>query len=240
VSARHFEIIKRPGLIVPEAALRRRSICYSGSPPPILTYRANSQVGGGGTHTHSGLTFGPADPKRSIIVAFTGLNGVNGTVSSVTIGGVSASLVVRQQSQGLSTGVFIYIAAVPNGTSGSVVLGGVSASDWGSSVAVYSVLNLRSLIAADTGTDTTNVGGSVSTSVSVPSNGVVVSTSYALGDSTNGTLSGVVRDFTVAFSGARQSAGSLTVKSATTLTTGASFSGGSGFYNPSIATASFR
>lgn len=71
------------------------------------------------TYTFSSQPFGSASSDRIVIVSVLGYGGSASTISSVTIGGVSATI-IRQQSTGTTT-LGIAAAAVPTGTTGNVV-----------------------------------------------------------------------------------------------------------------------
>lgn len=70
-----------------------------------------------------GVSIGDADPDRHVILAI-GLSASTRTVSTVTIGGVSASRVsdgvTEAQQQGSTTTVEMWIAAVPTGTTANI------------------------------------------------------------------------------------------------------------------------
>ncbi len=77
------------------------------------------------TYTYTGLNFGPANTKRVLACGFAGRETAGGvTISSVTIGGVSATLAPSSNTEdatNLLIGAFYY-AAVPTGASGNVVV----------------------------------------------------------------------------------------------------------------------
>lgn len=77
-------------------------------------------------YTFSGKSFGTASSDRYIIVGIQGgINTTGGqTISSVTIGGVTATLVVQLQTSitNVSVRSALFIAAVPTGTTGDVVV----------------------------------------------------------------------------------------------------------------------
>lgn len=96
------------------------------------------------TYTFSGENLGTADSARYIIVGFVGRRStvVSCAINSVTIGGVSATIVHTQQSADTSFLAGIAIAAVPTGTSGDVVF------TWNGTMtrmafATYRVLNVN-------------------------------------------------------------------------------------------------
>lgn len=95
-------------------------------PLPTITYLANLiDPGNETTYSFGGASFGAAAADRAIAVTIHGAAVVSGReVSSVTIGGVSASRLVNQTvGTGIITAVTtseIWIASVPTGTSGTV------------------------------------------------------------------------------------------------------------------------
>jgi len=109
------------------------------------------------TYTYSSVNFGSASADRKIICAVNGQADDGGarTISSLTIGGVTATINVQISNSGSMQG--ICIASVPTGTSGDVVLtfsGGMGNAD----IALYSTTGVGSTTATDTGTSTAEVG----------------------------------------------------------------------------------
>lgn len=102
-------------------------------------------------YTFSSQAFGDAHTTRQILVAAGGHRDNRG-VSSITIGGVTASN-VKTQGQGAGGTIALYIAAVPTGTSGDVVITWDGATGGGSSVAVWRLVGLSA-----TATDTDGEG----------------------------------------------------------------------------------
>lgn len=218
-------------------SLRRRSITYSGAPPPTFLVKPTTAdfvvtTSSGGSHNHSGLSFGPASANRALIASVnTGIS-----PSSLTIGGVAATRVVRQSVSGQGSAE-LWIALVPSGTSGNVVLPNQSAG-YISAVALYAVINLRSLTAFDTAGDSGNP--SVSMSLSVPGQGVAIASIRASGSPIRTAWSGVSEDFDSVLSGRTiSSGGSYSATSATTRSITATITNDSLFTAASCA-ASFR
>jgi hypothetical protein len=146
---------------------------------PSMTYvTATSNTGTSlSTVTFAGVSLGAAASNRKIVVAWGG--GGNYTLSSATIGGVSASAIVSDaQSTNLRVGIII--ADVPTGTTGDVVLNFSSAAVSRPTIAVYRVVDLASSTAHATASDTTASSGVVSTTINVPANGFVIASSYDL------------------------------------------------------------
>lgn len=76
------------------------------------------------TCPYTGVSFGAADPSRYIIACVgAGSNGgVPGSLNSITIGGVTATLIVTITGSSNIDRVGIYSALVPTGTSGDIVI----------------------------------------------------------------------------------------------------------------------
>lgn len=73
------------------------------------------------TYTFSSVNFGEAFMRRRIVVGIVGSQGTNNrTITSVTIGGVAASIAVQANNSGRRVG--LAWASVPTGTSGDVVV----------------------------------------------------------------------------------------------------------------------
>ncbi len=155
--------------------MRRRHICYAGGPPLILTYLGSQQNTSGDGSTHPGMNFGPANPKRYLIaaIAYSSLT----AITSVTIGGVTATQLVAVVSSFQNARSAFFIAAVPTGTSGDVT---VNAGSGGvSSVALYSVINLQSPTAVAT---TSSFGSSpLSMSLNGTNGGFILASAYMSG-----------------------------------------------------------
>ena len=145
-----------------------RRISYE-KPPATMTYTATgTSLASSKTHTHSGLSFGAADQSRYLVVAIATIVSTT-NLSTVTIGGVSASLIARPAVLA-STCCELWGALVPTGTSGSVVF--TNTNTMGTSVVdVFSLVNLISTTATATSTD---LSSPVSTSVVVPDNGFLI------------------------------------------------------------------
>lgn len=120
-------------------------------------------------------TWAAVGPGRVIVanVMSTGIAGGT-TLNSVTIGGISATILVAIMDTGDVTIAAIAVAFVPTGTSGDVVVT-FSSQMVHCSVDVVTLYNVASVTPTFTGTDTTNISSSVSVaSVTVESGGVVL------------------------------------------------------------------
>jgi len=119
-------------------------LSYGGSAPDaIIAFLQATQIGTDlTTYTFSGQNFGTANTARYIIVSISGRAAAARTISSVTIGGVSASAVVSNPSADGTNRAAIYVAAVPTGTSGDVVITW-SAGMVRCQIGLYSALNIN-------------------------------------------------------------------------------------------------
>lgn len=123
----------------------------------------------GSSYTFSSQNLGTADAARYIIVGIGARWGAAPTsVTSVTVGGVSATEVVQLGPAGNVAA--IYIAAVPTGTTGDVV---VTLSDTmlRCVIHLYRVVNIASATASDTDS---NAAATPTMSIDVPAGGFAV------------------------------------------------------------------
>lgn len=113
---------------MPVPGIRAAIAAALGSAAFSLTFGSSAvQDSPSAPHSFTGMTIGaaPAGGETRHVVAAVGLMHNNaGTIDSVTIGGVSATLVVGNTSGAFGSGasVALYIAAVPTGTTATVVV----------------------------------------------------------------------------------------------------------------------
>ena len=82
--------------------------------------QSNTQSSTTGTVTFTGVSFGSViSPQRYIVISVAWVSSSN-TLSSATIGGVSAT--INAQDNNIAGRTAIIIANVPTGTSGTVIL----------------------------------------------------------------------------------------------------------------------
>lgn len=136
-------------------AAGKTAVAYSFTDSEIQT--ANQTI-----FTFSSMAYGAADDSRIVVVTVSAcFNNVYGTISSATIGGVSATIICQgdQQDGGTSsidtsmTG--IVAAAVPTGTSGDVVITlsrSINSSGRGVGIGVYRLSGPGVVAADETGT----------------------------------------------------------------------------------------
>ena len=136
--------------------------------PLVLTYLDYGEATSGREHT--GMSFGAASAGRYLVAVGHVRQTSGSDQSSVTIGGVSATIVV--QSGGSLNRSFIAIALVPTGTSGTVSWSG---SAQASAVELYSLTGLQSTTPHDTATDSSTSNDDVQTlDLNVPEGGAVM------------------------------------------------------------------
>lgn len=144
-----------------------------------------------GTGTNKSFTsqnFGTADATRRIICAVNWRKDVAGSVlSSVTIGGVSAT--IHTQTDGVVTrqGTALVSALVPTGTSGNVDCVWASSGSRTSVVALWRQINesVASPFASNTATASSLT---VSTTINIPSGGSLYTTATTSTTATNPTF----------------------------------------------------
>tara|TARA_R110002020_G_scaffold467684_1_gene691461 strand:+ start:358 stop:1017 length:660 start_codon:yes stop_codon:yes gene_type:complete len=186
-------------------------------------------------YTFSGVALGTAATNRHIVIAATTAGGSAADASSVTVGGVSASLVVRASGSD-HTRAELWIASVPSGTTGDVVITWSGTKDrcgyaaW----AMYGA----SASASDTATDSDTTP---SFTIDVPANGYLIAGAGFNGPSSvpTATWTGVTEDYdetTKPNSG--QTGGSVALATAASGRT-VSFSPSSGLSLCAMAAASF-
>ena len=133
------------------------------------------------TYTLAGVGIGTPAPDRLVVAVVMGRAGAGRTISSVTIGGVTATAAITSGSQNNPTG--IYYALVPSGTTATVVAtfsGGLVRM----AVAIYSLTGYRNMVPAATGQDY-NSTTTLSTTLNRPADAVVVAGALT---SSNGTF----------------------------------------------------
>jgi hypothetical protein len=132
------------------------------------------QDGASSPSTWSNAPIGEADTNRRVVVLLyqRQANSGSNTASAVTIGGISASLIVSRNN--ISRGhVDIWSAIVPTGTTASIVVTWIQGGGDGKLVASYSLYGTSSTI-YNTNTNKNGSGLTVSTTVDVIAGGFVL------------------------------------------------------------------
>jgi hypothetical protein len=139
------------------------------APEAFLTPTDHSS---GGSTTFTGLNTGAAHVDRYVVVsisAFMSEGGSMATFTAVSIGGVSATLLV-QDNPGTYQYVGIWIAAVPTGTSANVVI--TSTGHTRFSIQVYRLVGVTSIVPHDTDITIEQIN------LDIPANGAAIMLSH--------------------------------------------------------------
>ena len=158
-------------------------ILITGSQPVELTYQATfgNEVN---TSSYSFLAqpIGAADDRDLVLVVIQQDRNGASSVSSVTIGGVTATMRVETNSSLGQQYLGIWSAVVPTGTTAdvSVVFTGIGNRAGG---AIYTAKNVTDIAGGNT--YVTTASPAVFTSVDIPANGVVLCASSTQSNTTN-------------------------------------------------------
>lgn len=168
-------------------------------PPSISYITVVSDDSNLTTYTFSGVSFGSSTERSLVIVGVSGRQGSNIQVSSVTIGGTSATEITKSNAENACTGIY---AAAATGTSGNIVVTFNSGAD-AAAIGVWAAYNLTSTSAFSSASANDTLT-TVSANINTPSSGIVV----AVGSINSGTLrtvtwTGVTERYDAAFSSTR-------------------------------------
>ncbi len=148
------------------------------------------------TYTYSSQNLGAADPNRWIVVCVYGVHNLARSLSTVTVGGVSASSLIQAEGSSVYRHVSIWVAQVPTGTTGDIVV------TWNNTIgrSGYSAYRLITEIAPtspyDTDSDLILSTSDLSVSIDRSSSGVIVAATLNFASTaTSVTWSGVSEDF---------------------------------------------
>ena len=167
---------------------------YSSYNKPVVTGSfASSGVStaGSSTYTFSGVALGTAATNRHVVIAATTAAGNASNGASVTVGGASASLVVRASGAD-NTRAELWIASVPSGTTGDVVIVWSVAKDR-CGYAAWAMYGANAS-ASDTATDPDTTP---SFTIDVPANGYLIAAAGFNGSGTvpTATWTGVTENY---------------------------------------------
>lgn len=149
------------------------------------------------TYTFTTQSIGAADPNRVVVCCvFGGVGSAGRTISSVTIGGVTATAGVTAISgtSGGSWASSIYYARVPTGTTATVEI--VWSGSMGRcGISLYRLITRGSIAPSATASDVTYSSGVLSNTINCPPNGAIIACGYgSILSTTNITWSGVTED----------------------------------------------
>lgn len=135
--------------------------------PIEIAFRANtSTVSAASTYTYNNQTFGPAATNRWLVIGIAYRAAATVTITSVTIGGASATVNAfnNNTSGGNTSATAIAAAYVPTGATGSVVIvfsGNIARA----SIVIWSALNLARGSANHTAVTSTAAAADTSTTI---------------------------------------------------------------------------
>jgi len=141
-----------------------------------VTYITNAvDATNGSSFSFTSTSFGPAAADRKIVIGVSSENGGSGerTISALTVGGVSATQLVRSYQAGNDCVAELWIATVPTGTSGTVAI------TWSGSVRACGIgvwaVNGASSTAFDTASNSqTSSISAVAVTTSCEAGGVII------------------------------------------------------------------
>jgi hypothetical protein len=119
------------------------------------------------------MSFGPAASGRRIVCTVASVAAAVRTLTSATIGGISATVVMNVGAALGGAASAIIIADVPTGTSGDVALT-FDGTVLRSVVNLWSVTDLNSATASDTASDNGATANAFTTTIDVPAGGFAV------------------------------------------------------------------
>lgn len=141
-----------------------------GTPAATIAFTATTTATSATSpHTFTAFSIGTADASRYVAVAIR-MYAASAGVSGVTIGGVTAAMLVDKTAT--NTDLSIWIAAVPTGTTGNVVVTMAGTADF-LYLGGWAIYNLTGAGAA-TNTASTNTSGGTMTLASVPAGGIAI------------------------------------------------------------------
>lgn len=152
---------------------------------PLNTDNVTLTGGAGGTssgRTYNGVKIGRAAANRTIIV-FDGFreNGTE-TVTGMTIGGVTATLIAQRINLGtFETTMNVWAAAVPTGTTATIVTTYSASVDSAEGLGVYAAYGLPTITPYSSASSTSTTVGSVN--LNVPASGIVIAGAWGGGQS---------------------------------------------------------
>lgn len=197
------------------------------------------------TYTFAGESLGVAASSREVFVAVSWKGGAAlRTLSSATIGGISATIHIQDgvsNGSTLSVGAAMISAAVPTGATGSIVCTFSGSGNTMCGIGKFRVLNRTSIVA--TAHNSSTFGGSPATSsvnIDVGANGALMA-AYLESDSGTVTWGNITKQYEADFSPTGHYSGAmssgLSSQIGRNITTTQNTSGGSGL---AIAIVSIR
>lgn len=195
----------------------------TGGGTPSITYQTNaSSISDLSSYTFSAQAIGLAADRDYVIVGiFTRDTSTGTTISSVTIGGNSASQIISNNwddAGANSSIVALYYAAVASGTTADVVVN-LSTTMLRCGIGVYTVKNVASMTPFDTGSANSTFGTTVNLNCDTPSgNSIILAVFQAAASDVTMAWTGPTENFEAFFENLNTSGASASYSSAATQT----------------------
>lgn len=139
----------------------------------------------------SGVSFGVAASNRKLAILHAVRNSAgDGTLTSITIGGVTATAVVSLTGSGNTNKSHIQIADVPTGTSGNIVITW-STTQLRAGAGLYAIYGAGSSTASDTDS---SIADPASVTLTVPAKGVAIGGGYG-GNGVSASWTGLTENY---------------------------------------------
>lgn len=155
--------------------------------------QATTDTANATTYTMTGVNFGTADANRRIVIGIASRStGATYTVSSATIGGVSATILAQNdQTLAGARNVHAYITAdVPTGSSGTVAIT-MSTGGLRLQIATYRVISNSALVLADDDSNLSTGTNSATLSIAAENGIVLCAATHIVSSVTPLSLSGI-------------------------------------------------
>lgn len=202
----------------------RAAYLSGGGTAASVSYRANySNTSDLSTYTFTSCDIGTDTNRSIVVVAVHATRGSSFSVSSVTIGGVSATQV---NSSGSSLITSVWYAAGVTGTTGNIVVT-MSGATTRCLIGVYALYNLRSNTPVDSDTTFSISGTSLSRTINTRLDGVIIGAGSSSSSGRTYTWTGATENYdTVIEAAASFSAASATTSSNSVTTVSYTIAGG--------------
>lgn len=154
------------------------------------------------TYTWTAANIGTADSTRQIIVGITARDtiGITGTISSVTVQGITATNIVSVASGAPSSGLVtgLWVASVPTGTTGDIVVT-FGSTKTRAGICIYRLVG-STATASTQGSDIVNLTTPTKT-FTEPSGGAAIMIASGVGGATASTVSNLTADVNTTITG---------------------------------------
>ena len=165
------------------------------APDATVVFTDSSVDGTDGTvFTFTTQSIGTAASNRKIVVSVSmAAAGAGRSVSTLTVGGISATLLVADTSSGGTEQTELWQADVPTGTTATIVVTWTGGSVARTGIGVWAVYNAASS-ASDTGNRDSGAAQDMTLNITIPAGGVAISAAGS-GTSATYTWTNLTEDF---------------------------------------------